>query len=191
MFEVLSSWASSYATICWFIWKARCDKIFRNIDPNGAATALKITQHLCFHDRVPHKPSHILNNIYYQASSAEDNLSTHTRGRQLQEKFGITISIHIMEVYNNLANGDGFRYTNFALVGLSFSGQCMGARNVKDPAIGLNRSSRACRGAQLALTWGKEMKKTNINFEAEGDDILQTFHTAYKIAVQQRLHGFL
>ncbi|XP_026438275.1 uncharacterized protein LOC113336817 [Papaver somniferum] len=180
-----TSWNSSYATICWFIWKARCDKVFRHIEPNAAATALKITQHLCSHDRVLNKPSHILNNIYYQANNVEDNLSTHTRGRQLQEKFGITISIHIMEAYNTLANGDGFQYTNFALVALSFSYQCMGARNVKDPAIGLSRSSRACRGAQLALTWGKEMKNTNINFEAEEDDILQAVHTAYKIAVQQ------
>ncbi|XP_026428702.1 uncharacterized protein LOC113324615 [Papaver somniferum] len=47
----IASWNTTFATICWFIWKARCDQVFRNIDHNAAATALKITHHLCTYSR--------------------------------------------------------------------------------------------------------------------------------------------
>ncbi|XP_026437835.1 uncharacterized protein LOC113336058 [Papaver somniferum] len=145
--------------------KARCDLIFGNIDHNAAAatTALKITQHLCTYNRVIHNPGHILKNIYYQDNTTDPNLRQSSLNRNTREKFGITISVHIMEVNNNMANSNLSHYTNFAFMSLSFTGQCMRARNFKDPATGL---SRAIRGAQSALTWVKEMKRTNINFEA-------------------------
>ncbi|XP_026397136.1 uncharacterized protein LOC113291867 [Papaver somniferum] len=63
---------------------------------------------------------------------------------------------------------------NFAKSGIFFSkynapdiddGQCVRARNYKDSTVGLSRADRAGRGAHLALEWGKEIQKSNIDAE--------------------------
>lgn len=113
------------------------DMVFRNINPSAESTALSITQHLCSFNRVLHNPGHILKNRHYQTSNNDKNMRTDTLVRQHREKFGITITMHIMEVNNNMSNSDLPFFTNFAFVAMSFSGQCVGTRNYKDPTIGL------------------------------------------------------
>lgn len=76
----MASWNETFATTCWFIWKARCDWVFRKLTPTACATAMNITQHLCSHTRIHHKPGHILNNLYYRknnSNSPSGNYSPH------------------------------------------------------------------------------------------------------------------
>ncbi|XP_026428146.1 uncharacterized protein LOC113324020 [Papaver somniferum] len=52
---------STYATTCWFIWKARCDLVLQNIKPNYKKTTLSIQQHLCDYNKIQNLAHHALN----------------------------------------------------------------------------------------------------------------------------------
>ncbi|XP_026450651.1 uncharacterized protein LOC113350742 [Papaver somniferum] len=97
---------ATYATTCWFIWKARCDLVLRNIFPAA-------------------------------------------------------------------------------------DGQCVGARNYIHTTIGFSRATRIARGPHLAIEWGMEMQKSNIDFAAEDDAILQSIQEAYQVEVQERFKTVL
>ncbi|XP_026433772.1 uncharacterized protein LOC113331256 [Papaver somniferum] len=187
--NLIASWNETYATICWFIWKARCDWVLRKISPDATVPARDITQHLCNYSRVHHKLGHIINNLFYQSNSSNSPPENYSQHRHTSDKFGITISMHIELADLCHVTSDAQSYTNYSFVAMSFTGKCMGTRNFKDYTSVIRRAERSSRGAQLALTWGKTMPQTNINFAAETEETLQAIKTSYQLEVQHRFKG--
>ncbi|XP_026378050.1 uncharacterized protein LOC113272431 [Papaver somniferum] len=180
--EWMNSWfqlgntdCSIFATTCWYICKARCDFIFKQIQTYVGVITFRIRQYLCNHNRIHAVPNHILNNFPLLPEEAENTHAHYTWNAETG--FGKHISICTIQDPENFVC-----YTSLTMT--DFAGNIIGTRGHP----GHYGEWGVTGGADLAFQWAKEMQHTNIAISAESMDILYRFKLLYNEASQGRFH---
>ncbi|OVA16854.1 Reverse transcriptase zinc-binding domain [Macleaya cordata] len=143
--ELHFSWKDYSAFVVWFIWKARCEKLFENIDPDPIRTVSQIQQVVLFYqDKQEHSmPTSRTSNTHHQVSGGSPNLNMdHSRW---------IISFKCDFKSHDTNSGIGISLTNMA-------GICCGSRALSVSCM--NQEQGSLLAALEAVKWCKSNKNS-------------------------------
>lgn len=173
-------WAYFCSTINWHIWKARCDKVFKNKDQNSWQTANTIIKYLNSSSHIKNDSYNINQTMYYNPLNDPDLKITPINGWHLPEHFRYRINIAISMLPELCDSAIG-------LTLIDDTGKCKEARG---NSSGWNsRDLLEQEGAEAAFQWAMELSGHHIEFQSDSEPILKRLIEMYAKAREERFNN--